>query len=339
MSKAQPKRKKSRQNNNHTITKSHRSTCYTKTMTRLPAKEISIVIAVLILNALLFWRLNTMDVTSFYVFVLTSLVILSILWIALVVISLGLIRNKAIAALLIIIIPLTLIVVGGAHIGVVGAALILTVILLTARARSKEEIANRINYSTAQIFNISTRLIFIGLIVGMAGLYMPAINSAFNSEEIVIPEQPIRIVLKPFEQLIRNSILSYSSQATVDQLMQNQLEQQLNGLPPGTVITPEQKEQALQGLSKQLGQPLSGEENIAQVVTSALNKQINNLVKQSPLLATLSVILFIVMVARFVSSAFVWPLRGVIALIIFIARKTDFVQLISSEEPVERLWL
>lgn len=305
-------------------------------MARFPRKEISIAVAVLVLNALLFWRLNTIAATNLYVFVLAALIILSVLWIALLVISLSLIRSKAIAAGLIIIVPLTLIVIGRAHIGVVGAALILTLILLIARAHSKKEVANRIHYSTIQIFSVSTRLVFIGLIVCITGLSTPAISTAFNSEEIVIPQQPIRIALKPFEQLIQNSIPNYSSQATINQLIQDQLARQME---PGTVITPGEKEAALKNLSAQLGQPLSGEENIIQIITNTINTQINKLIKQSPLMATLSTIFIIIIVARFISLAFVWPLLGVIALIIFIARKTGFVQLISSEEPVERLWL
>jgi len=308
-------------------------------MARPSTKEISLVITVLALTALLFWRLNTVTATSLYVLVLTALVVLSVLWIALLVISLGLVRSKAIAALLIIAVPLSLIIIGQAQLGVVGAALILVLMLLTARSSSKEEVANRINYSTVQIFNISTRLVFIGLIVCVAGLYMSSINSAFSSDEIKIPQQPIRVILKPFEQLIQNSIPNYSPDATINQLMQNKLEEQLAALPPGTVITPQQKEDALQDLSKQFGQQLSGEENTSEVVTSALNTQINKLVKQSPLLATLATIVLIILVARFISPIFVWPLLGVIAVIIFTARKTGLVQLISSEETVERLWL
>ncbi len=308
-------------------------------MARISTKEISLAAAVLALSALLFWRLNTIAVTNLYVFVLTALAILSILWTSLLVISLGLIRSKVVSSLLIITIPLTLVVIGGWHIGVVGAAVILILILLTARARSKQEITNRIKYKTIQVFNLSTRLIFIGLIVCIAGLYMPAINSAFSSEEIVIPTQPIQIALKPFEQLLQNSIPNYSSKATIDQLMQGQLEQQLEGLPPGTVITPEQKEAALRDISKQIGQELSGKESITEVITNTINIQINKLAKQSPLVATLSAILIIILVARFISSLFVWPLLGIISLIIFIARKAGFIQIISSEEPTERLWL
>lgn len=308
-------------------------------MARLPTKETSIAVAMLALNALLFWRLNTITATSLYVFVLTALAVLSILWIALLVILLGIVRSKAIAAGLIIITPLTLIVIGRAHIGVVGAALIFTFILLVARARSMKEVTNRIHYSTVQIFSVSTRLIFIGLVVCITGLYMPAISATFHSEEIVIPERPIQMALKPFEQLIQNSIPNYSSEATINQLVESQLAQQTEALPPETVVTPAQKEVALKDLSRKLGQPLSGEENITQVITNLVNTQINKLVEQSPLMATLSVIFFIIIVARFISFIFVWPLLGVIALIIFIAREAGFVQLISSEETVERLWL
>lgn len=308
-------------------------------MTRQQKKEVGLVITTFVISVLLFWWIAASVSGTPHPFFAVLLVLASLIWVAFIAITLSLAASNISRVFLTLGIPLIVIIIGQAHVGAIGAALLLVLPLSSAQRHLVGDIKNRIKYNTAQIFSVGTRLILIGLVVVVAGLSAAPLTSSIKSNGLQVPQQFVELTLKPAEGVISNVLPGYTADRTVDQLIEAKFRSQAHDLPPDATIPPQEYDALHRDLSQSYGLPVTGHETVPALVTTYINQSLIDLTKDTPLLSVLLALVAFLLVARLVIPILLWPTMAIISLLVYLAQRADFLFLITSQEPVERLRL
>ncbi|MFH1354274.1 MAG: hypothetical protein ABIH36_03205 [bacterium] len=308
-------------------------------MTRQQKKEAGLVTATLVCSLLLFWAFAASIASLPHVILIILLLILTLAWVGLAAITFSLATSKISRSALVLVPAVFVVLVGQVHVGSLVAALLLVILLASAQRQLIQNIQSRIKYNTAQIFSPGARLILIGLVVVLAGLSIAPVNENLSSSSLKIPQKFVEIIIKPAERIITSMLPGYTSNSTIDQLIEAKLQSDTGTLSPGFSISPEEFASFHQDLTASYGLPISGQETLPALVTAYINQALLNLTKNSPLFTVLLALVTFLLVARLLVPILLWPTLGIIVILINLAQRAELLFLITLQEPVERLQL
>lgn len=303
-------------------------------------KEIGLVGGVLIVSALefiLFAFLFSQATNDW----LTAavLVVISVIWIALMAIALAIVHYKINIATLVIVPTLIVIALSKLSVIAIGGGVLLSIFLLMAQRTFAREVKNRIQYRTVEIFSVGTRLLLLGCMIGLLGLSWTTLTGENGVYRVQVSEQQLAPLMKPLEPLLRKFIPNFRADITIDEFIQEELNKQAAQLPPGASIPPEQLALSRAQLSEQFGEQLSGQETVTAIVTRKLNNYIGALTQENVLLVTLVLIIIAFLTLRALVPLLVWPLLGIIALLVLALRAVGVLNLQEVQVTTERLTL
>jgi hypothetical protein len=283
-------------------------------------KEISIDIFVVLFTALLFWLLVSTNILVDNLALQLLLIFALPIWISCLAIALALVSNYS-AIILNILIPVILIIFGIPQVEIIVAAIIIIALLASARLFFVRELKSRIEYKTRYTFYSGTKLLIMVVIVIITGISMPHIMESLMSDEALIPESSVRLILKPYEPYIASSVPGGSFDMSINQAIADQPSAQTQQDVP------------------LMERRLIGSENISSVITSVLNDQIKSLSHNYPIITPIIIFALVVLVSRLLIPIFALFLLLLIAFFIWLSRQSKLINLISVSKPVEHLEL
>lgn len=308
-------------------------------MTLQRKKEIGLVALTSVYSAV-FWLglgqfLRLVPLPNLWLLVLIAMA--AVLWAVLIDFSLMICPLLTSASIIILINGVMVLLNGGVVIASSVGAMLLMIFLATARQFIMREVNTRVRYSTSQIFFMGSRLTLLGLMVAVAGLFLPYLSQSIFEDRLAIPEEYIAVAARPLDPLVSRLFPGFSQTSTVDDLLDSQLAQQL---PPGTVI-PEGQRVALRAeLARQLGaSSLTGRETFSQIAAQRLNAALKDLAQRSPFVLALAFVIILFLTLKALLPLLAWPVIGGLALLMLVARLIGLIYVARTEATIERVTL
>ncbi|MEX2054786.1 MAG: hypothetical protein WD972_01265 [Candidatus Andersenbacteria bacterium] len=267
------------------------------------------------------------------------LAILSLFWIACMGIGLAL-ATKVLSIIALIVVPAVVaILLSRFDTVAIGGGVLLGIFLLLAQRTFVREVQNRIYYRTTHVFTAGLKMVILGVIVVLTALVLPTLTSPDATQQFDVQERHIEPLLRPLEPVLQRYIPGYTKEATIDEIVKKQVDAQQEQLPPGVEIPPDQVRQSRQELAKRLNVSLNGRETVTTVVTRMLNRQVRQLSTTSPLLIPIILVAVVFLTLRALVPFIVWPVLGLVGLILYFARGIGLVYVSRTEATIERLQL
>lgn len=267
------------------------------------------------------------------------LVVISVGWVASMAIALATVRYKTSVAVLVVAPTVIIIALSKLSVIAIGGAALLGIFTLMAQRTFTREMHNRIRYRTTEIFGVGLRLLTLGFMIGLLGLSWSSFTGEGSVYRFQVAEQQLAPLMKPLEPIVRNFLPTFRSDLTVDQFIQQEIEKQTNQLPPGVTLPPGQLAQSRAELSQRFGEQLSGQETLTTLVTHRINNSIGALAEENVLLVTLVLIIIAFLTLRALLPLLVWPLLGIVALLVLALRAIGLLHIQDTQVTVERLSL
>lgn len=267
------------------------------------------------------------------------LILLALWWLAGTLLALALCRRVVSTLSLCLLPALAVVVVSGFSTVVMGGALLLAIFTLLASRTLIRDEQNRLTLRTTQIFTGATRLLALGLLITLTSLAWPVLTDSVKTTRLAITERQIAPLLRPLEPVIRDFLPGYSSQASLDDLLDVRLAEEKKKLPPGAVIDPAQEQRIREDLKQRLGENVSGHEGLAAIVAGTLNRSLNRLATQSPVQASLLLAVLAFLTLRALLPFVVWPTLGLTGILVKLAVASKLAVLTSEPATRERLTL
>ncbi len=263
-----------------------------------------------------------------------------VIWTAIMVAGISFVVNRVGVTVSLVILPaLVLFIVSGFNIGSVIGAALLAAVVFAAQHSIHHEMNNQVKFKIGAIFRSGTKLLLLALVIALITLAQPVFRDTEKASSLLIKEQYIAAITKPISPLIGRYIPNYTNSTTIDQIIDAQLASQAEKLPPGFVLPPNQREQARTELSRQFGTTLTGQETLPGIVTTFLNGYIHGVAGQSTLAVAIATIAITLIAFRILVPFLVWPVIGVIVIIIDAAKRIGLIALVKDQVTIERIHL
>lgn len=302
-------------------------------------KEIGLDILLIIFTAALFWMLVSTSVIVNAPIVLVLIILAIPVWISFLAITLALVSNYS-AMLLTVLVPFILALFGITQMEIIAAAILIMGLIGSARFMFVHELKSRVEFKTRLIFYSGTKLLIMAVIIMLTGISMPHITKSLMSDDELIPEPTVKLLLKPYEPFIAKSIPGGSLDVSINRTIELQLQEQYPGNPQEVARQMEIiNNQLAKQLSDQFNQKISPQEDISSVVTSVINKEIRSLTVTYPVLTPIAIFGVIILASRIIIPFFSIFILIFIASLIWASRKINLIKLLSVSKPVEYLEL
>ena len=303
-------------------------------------KELILVSAVLLWSVILFFAIaslapNIVD----HPLIALPLIFAGTIWLSLTAIGMVVVKNTTTKSALNIGSAVAVILAGLFDIGAIGGGILLALSLSAAQRRFTAEADNRIHFRVAQVFPLGIRLLVVGLIVAVAGLSLPIVRQYIDREGLAVDEKQIEFATKPLEPLLNNIAPGIRPSLTMDDLIDQEIQRQQANLPEGYVIPPDQKEVLRKQLGETFGQDLSGQETYSQIIASRLNSVLQRVVESNTLIVSIVIILLAFLALRAIIPILTWIVVGLIAVLLYVARKLDILHIEETQGIIRRLEL
>lgn len=171
-------------------------------MSERQVKEVCLITVSLIYNGLYFGWLSRAGIFPSPLWEGMALLAATLLFTALLVISLALVTGTFTASSLVVGVPLLVTLVSTEFINAAGAALVVLAGLLYARWHIQYQLSERLRYRTVPTFYTGARWLLFSLAAATAGLVAPAVVELMRTEVIAIPERYVAQVLRPVDSLL-----------------------------------------------------------------------------------------------------------------------------------------
>lgn len=303
-------------------------------------KEIGVIAAMCLVTLLEFFSFATFlpQAAAKPAFAVV-LVLLSIVWVSCAAVAFALVGSRSGLAVLLIFPAAVTVIISRLLPVAIGGAILLSIFCLMAQRTLVREVRNRVYYQTSHVFGSGIRLLTLGLMVGLTGLVLPILNATPGSYQLRVTERQIEPLLKPFEAYIGQLLPGFRPDASIDELIDEQIRQQEAQLPEGVELSEQQREVARQQLGRQLQQKLTGQESVATIVANSLNQSVSKITSQNPLLASLILVALVFLTLRALVPFLIWPILGVTAGLIYILRQAGLIYVARTQAMIERLQL
>ncbi|MEX1997619.1 MAG: hypothetical protein WEA04_03010 [Candidatus Andersenbacteria bacterium] len=267
------------------------------------------------------------------------IILLALVWIMLMALCLSILRRPASLAALYLVPALMVVAFSILSPVGIGAAVLLVVFMAMAQRTIVREVHNRVYYRITQIFPGGVQLLTLGLMIALLGVAWPLITNSVAQARFQITERQIEPLLKPFDPIINDFFPGYTPQTSFDELLEASIAEERKKLPPGYIIDEQQLQRSRQEIAQRLGQNLSGQESFSTIVAGLINRQINELTSQNPLIASILLMIIIFLTFRVLVPFIVWPTLGLIALSVQLGQEAQLFTITRTQAMVERLQL
>lgn len=119
--------------------------------------------------------------------IITILTLAGWIWAALLTLALGVLQHPGSSAAVVLGVPAALALVGLGQLPALIAALLLIVLLASARYNIRNDVISRVRYRTGEMFTRGARIVVFGVILVALGLAWPALNDRLSPARIVVP--------------------------------------------------------------------------------------------------------------------------------------------------------
>lgn len=309
-------------------------------MTNAAQKQIGIVVFTLLASAAALTTYVALLPAATTAWPLAAMLLVCfVVWLAVMLLTLAICR-RAVSVILLTLVPgLVAIVISGFSPVVAGGALLLAIFTLLCQRTIVRDEQNRVYYRTAHFFSGAARLLALGLFIMLTSLAWPVVSDSVKTTRFEISDRQVAPFMRPIEPIIRDFFPGYSSDASIDELIDASLAEEKKKLPPGAVIDPVQEAQIRADLKTRLGENVTGNEGLASVVAGRINRQINDLAAQNPIQASVLLAVLAFLTLRALLPFVVWPTLGVLALLVKLAVQGHLVTISTQTVEMERLSL
>ncbi len=206
-----------------------------------------------------------------------------------------------------------------------GAGL-LAIATLIASVVVRDQLDDYVRFRTRQIFWGATKVVIIGTVAALAGLYFPVLVMQLQGGSLQVSEHSVEPLVRPLTPIVQSLLPGYRPEQPLSQLVDNTVLQQL----PLSV----QKQ-----LAQQLKTPRPEPVTITTVVTQWLNQHLNRFAQESPMVVSLLILIPTFFTIWFLSPVLLWPSLLLIAGLLWVFKRLHLVRIESRPEPVEHLTL
>ncbi|MBI4021875.1 MAG: hypothetical protein HY372_00805 [Candidatus Andersenbacteria bacterium] len=175
-------------------------------MTPRIMKEIGLTAVTLLGSCLFFWFLSRSLVSALPPWRTGVLTTTSLLWVALIALTLALVANPFVLIVLIIGVPLLVFLLSPYWVSAAAAAVLLLAGLLHARWTIRDKLGARIRYRTIPTFYTAARWLLLTLLAVAASTALPAVTERWRNEVIVIPPEIVAAALQPIADVLPVSV-------------------------------------------------------------------------------------------------------------------------------------
>ena len=297
-------------------------------------KELVVVVSVVALTVLEFFTAALVLPAPGLTGPALVLLALSVVWTLVMALALGIVRRWGSVLALILTPAISVVLAGRFSPGAMVGGALLIISLLLARRFTAGEINNRITYKTSDVFFSGLKLILLGLILSLAGLTLPILEESLSQGRFVLTAEQVGYATGPFRPLLEGMSPGLTPDTSVDQLIDQRVTEEL---PEGVELTPEQREQIHQQVSTQFGTPVAGEDTLNEVVAARVNDWLTSFTVTSPIIFALVIILIVVLAVRAFVPLIAWVLLPLLALLVWLSRKSSLLRLTERTATVEQL--
>lgn len=170
-------------------------------------KEVGITSLVVVLTMLSLWLLSLVDALASNFSFLLLLSFLTIFWISCLALALAVV-GKGSAWTLICFVPVfyLLVQVNDFSVDLVIAAVIVFLVLISARMYIMRELESRVSYKTRYVFTRAVHMKVLMVIIMITGIALPWITESMMSQEGIFSDNVVNVFIKPYEPYLQNVV-------------------------------------------------------------------------------------------------------------------------------------
>lgn len=303
-------------------------------------REVGLVVVVGLWNTWLFvamgWLLELSVTTTTALFALGASAVVAV---ALLAFALSVVRHRASQAALLAIPALATMVGGRFSLSALIGAFLLLLLLWSAGRILRYEMTSRTIFRLRPMYSEAIKRITLGIILAAVGLAYAWVLGGIHSGQFRLKPHHLAPALRPAEPLLQQFIPGFSSELTIDQWIDAQLEEEVRRVAPQATVAPQQRQLVREQLERQVGQRLSGQENFVTLATNLTNQRLDTAVRQYPIVVTVVILVLIFLTIRAGVPLLVWPVIGLLYLFVRLGERTGLVRLEETSQTVQRLIL
>lgn len=307
-------------------------------MTTIVKKELGLTIFLVLLSISQFVLFTFFPPTLQQPLLLVLFLGIFLLWLCVLAINLALLsRLYSWLSLLVIVGVFTLF--ARAQITALVGAFIFLLLALYARQVLLRELGSRIEFHTRSVFYHGLKYLLMGAIILLLGIAMPTLTQNIMSDDEVVPESLVRLLLKPYEPYLQNLFPGSTSTSQLEDIVASQIANE----PAAGNLPREQQQFYSQQIASQLLASLpaniASTNDIATVITEVINNRIRLYSNANPLITPVIIFALVIIISRFVVAWLAIPPLLMTTLLIYIGRKAKLFKLLTLSKPVDKLEL
>jgi hypothetical protein len=301
-------------------------------MAPLIKKQLSVVIAAALMSVAQFMVLVAAVATpARSAQLIIGAALLSLIWTAVICFTLAFVRAKA-RLVVTAVAALAVLLAGGLTIGSIVAAFLLLLILYGVGHSLQKEMMYRLEFRVSKIFRQGVKVLLIGLIIVIAGFSLSVIESAVAVEGLSVSDQQVAQIINPLEPVLNNLMPGLNSSITLEQVVEDRLVKQAGV----SELSDDQKNQVREQIAIQLGSEKAAQQTLSAVVADKINSQLTNISQTNSLLVALALIILLFLTLRAAIPFMLWPVLGLVYLMISIAKRYELVHLEFKQVTAQR---
>ena len=196
-----------------------------------------------------------------------------------------------------------------------------------------------VKFKLQSVFLPALRMIVAGIAIMVIVLVLPTVRQYIGNGGIRVDATVIAYVSGPATPLVQSIFPGYSTDQTVNEIIDDEIKQQTQSLPPGYEIPPQQKAIAIRNLSETLGVSLTGEEKAPDVLAAVINNYIQKISTVDGVLVTFILAGLGLLAIRALVPIVSWLALGFVSIMFLLAKRFNFIVIQKQQLPVDRLTL
>lgn len=225
-------------------------------------------------------------------------------------------------------------------------AAVMGLLMASARRSIAVEMKERVKIRVPYIFRQGVRALLFGLLVSLIVVSLPHVQRGVVSGQIRISPALVRTVIAPATPLLRQMLPGYTSEASIDQLIDRYVQEQQASLPVGIVVPQSEKIRVKTELGKSIGLSVQGTETLSELVAEYINQYLQDTFRQVSDATSNAQIVFLavglllaILTLRAIATVLVWPIYALIITIIYASERIGLVIRVKNQVTVEQLHL
>ena len=231
---------------------------------------------------------------------------------------------------------LIIILAGSFRLGAIVAALLVAVLMLRSQYILKRNLSDRLRYHPFTAFYAGIRVLVYGILVAAIGISLPNLTNLVESQGFRINSHTASVLIEPFSAYLGGELPGLAEGGNVDDFIDQIVASEL---PAGVELTPLQRQQYREEISRRFKQPITGQETLGDLVAARMNNWLNQLVQSNSLTVIIAIIVAALLAMRAVVPVLAFVALALVASSVAVGRSAGFLQLTEQNRPVQQLEL